>query len=147
MLNSRLFEIYFLRIKSYFKNFLPLFFNNSNYRILWLEQLLLSVIIGTLFHSVTVFCLMDLGLSWALARPKGPLCIIYVLCLMWGLMAMFVVYYLSGWGWAVAWGMFIFVCGLGTHFRDLKQSLNEVNFYQKPIEYEQNWVWGRHNLN
>ncbi len=132
----------------YVKNFI-IRLEDSNFRILWLEQLLFSVILGASLHSWPVFCLMFLGFSWVLNRAKGLLYMVYFLSFIWGLAAVFVGYCLSGWGWGIVSGGIFFMLGLVIHFRDLKEPLNDVNptLENKVIELEQNWPWNRQNLN
>lgn len=134
------------KINSHFKAFIARFLSDVNYRVLWLEQLLFSVIIGASFHSVPVFCLMVVGLSWILGRPKGPLYMIYVLSLICGFVAMFVAYCLSGWGWPMtAWGVVVLVCGIGIHFRDLKKPMSHTQDNDDALE--SNLLWNYRNLN
>jgi len=130
------------------KNFM-IRLREANFRILWFELLLLSVILGGPLHSWPVACLILLGLSWILNRQKGALYMVFVLSFCWGLIAMAIVYCFSGWGWAAAWGVFILVCGIGIHFRDLKQPLYDIKSIEdaKELQWKSNCYFGRQNLN
>lgn len=128
------------------KNFFPNL-GDFNRRILWIESLLFSVIIGVSVHSWPVGCLILLGLSWILNKQKGPLYMVFIFSLIWSLAAMTIAYCFNGWGWGLTWGILSFAIGLTIHFRDLKRPLYEI----RPVDDEMQCMPGlylrRQNLN
>lgn len=122
---------------------------DSNFRMLWLEQLLFSVLLGAAFHSWLLFAGLFVCLNWVLKKDKGSLYMVCVLSFMWGLVGAVIAYSVSGWECAVAWGMFIFISSIGVHFRDLKKAMNSCYpaSEKKKIEWAKDVYWNRLNLN
>jgi hypothetical protein len=129
------------------KKFMTRILDDVNYRILWIELALFFILLGTVPHLWPVACLMFLGLSLIFNKPKGMLYMIYILSFGWGVMATTIAYFLSGWGWGIAWGLFTLICALGLHFRDLKQPLYSISKPGSPPKFKQKPSLGRFNLN
>ena len=135
-------------LKDQFQESIAKFLKDANYRILWLEALLFSVILSSLPHLWPIGCLMFVGLSWILNQHKGTLYMIYILSFVWALAALLIGYCFGGWGWATALGVLFLMCGLNIHFRDLKKPLyNDSIPENDTIEWGQNVRWNRQNLN
>lgn len=123
-------------------------FHDINFRILWFEQLLLSVIIGSSFNSLLLFCLVFLGLSWVLSRSRGLLYMVYILSFIWGLIGMVAGYCLSGLWWGISLGLLFFILGLVIHFRDLKQIVvDNKDTEEGEIDNDYNWFIRKQSLN
>ena len=117
------------------KELINRFLRDVNYRILLVEMVLFSTILGgSLPHLWFVGCLVFAGLIWVLNKPKGVFYMIYILSAGWALIGTLFIYFLSGWGWAAGWGAFILLSSLGLHFGDLKQPLYEPPVLQNREE-------------
>ena len=130
------------------KELINRFLRDVNYRILLIEMILFSTILGgSLPHLWFVGCLVFAGLAWVLNKPKGVLYMIYILSVGWALIGTLFVYFLSGWGWAAGWGAFILFSSLGLHSGDLKQPFYILPDVEDSAESKQNLPFGRFNLN
>ena len=137
-----------MSINHMLKQFMNRLKNDGNTRLLSLEILLFSAILGAAFRSWPVFALMFLGLCWLLNRRKGTFYMIFVMSTIWGLLAAAVSSGLDGWGWPAAFGSWAFISGLVVHFRDLKRPLDYDEFPDfNAFEWRQNWYFERPNLN
>ena len=122
---------------------------DSNFMILWFEQLLFSVLYGVAFHTWVVFGAMFLGSFWLLNRPRGTTHMIYAMSILWGFIAFSIGHSIS-WGWATALGMAFFLLGLGTHMTGLKKPMighAVVSAAHEKNEWLRNGYQGRQNLN
>ena len=131
------------RVKLNLNKMMGRFVSDLDYRTLFLEQLLFSIILGASLHSLPLFCLSFTVLLWVLHRQKGLIYMVYVLSSIWAMLALVITYCFSGpsW-WPVVSGTFAFIYGLVIHFRDLK-GLHKIPV--QDIELPMNW--NRLNLN
>ena len=122
---------------------------DSNFMILWFEQLLFSALYGVAFRSWVVFGVMFLGSFWLLNRPRGTVHMIYAMSLLWGFIAFSIGHSIS-WGWAAALGVIFFLIGVRTHLTGLKKPVGPstvVSFNHENIDWRRNGYEGRQNLN
>jgi hypothetical protein len=121
---------------------------DSNFVILWFEQLLFSALYGIAFHSWVVFGLMFLGSFWLLNRPRGTVHMIYAMSLLWGFIAFSIGHSIS-WGWATMLGMAFFLLGVGAHLTGLTKPVVStiVSVNHENNEWRRNGYEGRQNLN
>ncbi len=124
-------------------------FNDKTFATLWLESLLFSVLFGIGFHSLLVSVLMFVGLTWLMNKWKGTLYAILTLSFLWGFIVFCICYSAGGWVWGLGLGAIVFYKGVRVHFRELKESLDNFNFFTSNNirEWRQDNYWGRQNLN
>ncbi|MDP2654366.1 MAG: hypothetical protein Q8Q08_10085 [Candidatus Omnitrophota bacterium] len=121
---------------------------DSNFKILWFEQLLFSTLYGIAFRSWLVFGVMFLGSLWLLNRPRGVLHMIYAMSLLWGFIAFSIGYSIS-WGWAAALGGSFFLIGIRAHLTGLKSLVSSCvdSAKHEQIDWRRDGYNGLQNLN
>ncbi|MDE2214201.1 MAG: hypothetical protein KGJ61_03635, partial [Candidatus Omnitrophica bacterium] len=92
-----------------------------NYRILWAEAVVLSVIIGAGLASWPGVIVLLAALTWILDRRWGKVLLIGLYSLAWGLLAGMIGFGLGGWAWALLLGILALMSGVKIHCRDLKR--------------------------
>jgi len=137
-------EVNMLKIINDFKARLA----NHNYRVLWVEAVVLSVIIGAGLVSWPGVIILLLVLTWVLDRRWGIISLIGLFSCAWGFLAGMIGYGLGGWAWALLLGILALISCVKIHLRDLKRPFN-VGFtgHNNAIEWRKNWFMGRQNLN
>jgi hypothetical protein len=121
---------------------------NHNYKILWSEAVVLSVIIGAGLASWPGVIIMLAALTWALNRSWGTICLIGLFSCAWGFLAGMIGFGLGGWAWALLLGILALISGVKIHLRDLKRPFKLIFTGQyNVIEWRLNWHLGRQNLN
>jgi hypothetical protein len=130
----------------FFRNFCSKF-SNHNYRVLWAEAVVLAVIIGAGLPSWLGVIILLAALTWLLDRSWGAVCLIGIFSCAWGFLAGMIGYGLGGWAWALLLGILALISGLKIHCRDLKRPFSQIIIGHNAIERQQNWQWGRQNLN
>lgn len=120
---------------------------NHNYRILWSEAVVLSVIIGAGLASWPGVIILLVGLTLILNTQWGTVCLIGLFSCAWGFLAGMIGFGLGGWAWALLLGILALISGVKIHLRDLIRPfyLGLENFNVN--ELRQNWFMGRQNLN
>ena len=130
-----------------FKNFITKL-TNHNYRVLWIEAVVLSVIIGAGLASWPGVIILLAGLTWILNTRWGTIYLIGVYSCTWGFLAGMIGYGLGGWAWALLLGILTLISGFKIHCRDLKRPFENFCFEKFNAEQlRQNWHFGRQNLN
>jgi hypothetical protein len=123
-------------------------FSDSNFMILWLEQLLFSALYGIAYRSWLVFGMMFLGSFWLLNGRRGTVRMVYAMSLLWGFIAFSIGYSIS-WGWAAALGGLFFLIGIRAHLTGLKSlvssGIDSANHGQN--EWRRGGYNGLQNLN
>lgn len=121
---------------------------NHNYRVLWAEAVVLSVIIGAGLASwLGVIILLTL-LTWVLNRHWGTVYLIGLFSLAWGFLAGMIGFGLGGWSWALLLGILALISGVKIHIRDLKRPFaNEIFEQFNSKKLRQYWHLGPQNLN
>jgi hypothetical protein len=121
---------------------------NQNYRILWAEAVVLSVIIGAGFASWPGVIILMMALTWLLNMRWGSIYLIGLFSCAWGFLAGMIGYGLGGWAWALLLGILALISGIKIHSRDLKKPINQIILRQNNIiEWGHGMNWGRQNLN
>ena len=72
-------------------------FTDHNFRMLWAEAAVLSVIIGAGFASWPGVIILLVGLTWILHRRLGIIYLIGIFSCAWGFLAGMIGYGLGGW--------------------------------------------------
>ena len=112
--------------------------------ILWAEAALFSILFGVIFRSWPIAVLLFSVLYAILHSQSRPIYAVFILSFLWG----FIFAGLAidfGWGWALAlWGI-VFYKGIRIHLRELKRSLDELDYTGN--DWSQNLYLGRQNLN
>ena len=116
--------------------------SDSNFMILWFEQLLFSALYGIAFRSWLVFGVMFLGSFWMLNGRRGTVHMIYAMSLLWGFIAFSIGYSIS-WGWAAALGGLFFLVGIMAHLTGLKSLVSGGIDSVKHVQIE----WRRDSYN
>ncbi|MDE2009134.1 MAG: hypothetical protein KGJ09_03550 [Candidatus Omnitrophica bacterium] len=121
-----------------------------NYRVLWAEAVVLSVIIGAGLASWPGVIVLLAVLTWVLDRKQGKVLLIGLFSLTWGLLAGMIGFGLGGWAWALLLGSLALISGVKIHCRDLKrpfvQAYNDFKMLNAK-ELRESWIIGRQNLN
>ncbi len=121
---------------------------NHNYRILWAEGVVLSVIIGSGFASWPGAIVLLAVLMWVLDRRWGSIYLIGFYSCAWGFLAGMIGYGLGGWAWALLLGLLALRSGIKIHCRDLKRPFVNASFENfNANQWRQNWLLGPQNLN
>lgn len=121
---------------------------NHNYRVLWAEAVVLSVIIGAGLASWPGVIILLAVLTWVLNRHWGTVCLIGIFSCAWGFLAGMIGYGLGGWAWALLLGILAVISGVKIHLRDLKRPIvNQVFEQFDSKKWRQNWLLGPQNLN
>ena len=121
--------------------------SNHNYRVLWAEAVVLSVIIGAGLASWPGVIILLAILTWVLDRRWGTIYLIGLFSSAWGFLAGMIGYGLGGWAWALLLGGLALISGVKIHLRDLKRPFHEGFEKFNTNELRQNWFMGRQNLN
>jgi len=120
---------------------------NHNYRVLWAEVVILSVIIGAGLASWPGVIILLAVLTWVLNRHWGTVCLIGIFSCAWSFLAGMIGYGLGGWAWALLLGILALMSGVKIHLRDLKRPFY-VGFEKfNANELRQNWRLGPQNFN
>jgi len=121
---------------------------NHNYRVFWVEAVVLSVIIGAGLASWTGVIILLVALTWALNTRWRAVCLIGLFSCAWGFLAGMIGYGLGGWAWALLLGILALISGVKIHLRDLKRPFVNEAFEQfNSKDWRQNWHLGQQNLN
>jgi hypothetical protein len=129
------------------KNFIARL-SNHNYKVLWSEAVVLSVIIGAGLASWPGVIIFLAVLTWILNRRWGTIYLIGLFSCAWGFLAGMIGFGLGGWAWALLLGILALISGVKVHLRDLKRPFRSMNFEQfNTKQWRQNWHLGPHNLN
>jgi len=121
---------------------------NHNYRILWIEAVVLSVIVGAGLASWPGVIILLLVLTWVLNRHWGTVYLVGLFSCAWGFLAGMIGFGLGGWAWALLLGVLALISGVKIHLRDLNRPFDTVVVgHNNVIECRQNWFLGRQNLN
>jgi hypothetical protein len=97
---------------------------NHNYRVLWAEAVVLSVIIGAGLASWPGVIILLAVLTWVRGHSDGgPVCLIGLFSCAWGFLAGMIGYGLGGWAWALLLGILALISGVKIHLRDLKEAV------------------------
>ncbi|MDE2231238.1 MAG: hypothetical protein KGJ95_04125 [Candidatus Omnitrophica bacterium] len=99
-----------------------------NYRILWAEAVVLSVIIGAGLASWPGVIVLLAALTWVLNRRWGKVLLIGLFSLAWGLLAGMIGFGLGGWVWALLLGSLALISGVKIHCRDLRRPFVSKSF-------------------
>jgi len=121
---------------------------NHNYRVLWFEAVVSSVIIGAGLASWPGVIILLAVLTWVLNRQLGTVYLIGLFSCAWGFLAGMIGFGLGGWAWALLLGILALISGVKIHLRDLKRlfvNMGFENFDAK--QWRQNWNFGQQNLN
>ena len=131
----------------YFKQFM-MKFKDYNFRVLWAEAVVLSVIIGSGLGSWPGVIILLAALMWVLNRRWGTVYLIVIFSCAWGFLAGIIGYGIFGWAWALLLGGLALISGVKLHCRDLKRPFEKVvTGFNKTVESRQGLYWGRQNLN
>jgi hypothetical protein len=123
-------------------------FKDHNFKVLWAESAVLSVIIGAGLGSWPGVIILLAGLTWVLHRRWGAIYLIGIFSCAWGFMAGMIGFGLGGWAWALLLGILSLISGVKIHLRDLKKPFNHIVIGQNNTnEWKQCLNWGRQNLN
>jgi len=120
---------------------------NHNYRILWFEAVVLSVIIGAGLASWPGVIILLAILTWVLDRRWGTIYLIGLFSSAWGFLAGMIGYGLGGWAWALLLGILALISGVKIHLRDLKRPFCQFIIGHNMVDWRQKWFMGRWNLN
>lgn len=121
---------------------------NHNYRVLWAEAVVLSMIIGAGLASWPGIIILLMLLTWVLNRHWGTIYLIGLFSCAWGFLAGMISYGLGGWAWALLLGVLALISGVKIHCRDLKKPFVTEAFDQfNGKKWRQNWHLGPQNLN
>jgi hypothetical protein len=122
---------------------------NHNYRVLWVEAVVLAVIIGAGLASWPGVIILLAVLTWVLNRHWGTVYLIGIFSCSWAFLAGMIGYGLGGWAWALLLGVLALISGVKIHLRDLKRSQEYENIetYVSAEKWRQNWHLGPQNLN
>ncbi len=120
---------------------------NHNYRVLWSEAVVLSVIIGAGVASWPGVIILLAVLTWTLNRRWGSVCLIGLFSCAWAFLAGMIGFGLGGWAWALLLGVLALISGIKIHLRDLKRPFYSGLENFNVNELRQNWFMGRQNLN
>src|SRR5580658_834809 len=101
-------EVNMLKIINAFKARLA----NHNYRVLWAEAVVLSVIIGAGLASWPGVIILLVALTWALNTRWGAVSLIGLFSCAWGFVAGMIGYGLGGWAWALLLGILALIRGI-----------------------------------
>jgi hypothetical protein len=137
-------EDYMLKIFSDFTAKLA----NHNYKILWSEAVVLSVIIGAGLASWPGVIILLATLTCILNRHWGTIYLVGLFSCAWGFLAGMIGFGLGGWVWALLLGILALISGVKIHLRDLKRPFNQIVAGQNnTVEWGYDWFMGRQNLN
>ncbi len=121
---------------------------NHNYRILLVEAVVLSVIIGAGLASWPGVIVLLVALTWVLSKHWGTIYLIGIFSSAWGFLAGMIGYGIGGWAWTLLLGILALISGVKIHLRDLKKPLVDEVFEQfNSQQWRQNWHLGPQNLN
>jgi hypothetical protein len=121
---------------------------NHNYKVLWAEAVVLSVIIGAGLASWPGVIILLVAFTWALNRQWGTACLIGLFSCAWGFLVGMIGFGLGGWAWALLLGILALISGVKIHLRDLKRPLGYESIEQFNCKkWRQNWYLGPQNLN
>jgi hypothetical protein len=121
---------------------------NYNYRVLLVETVVLSVILGDGLASWPGVIILLVALTWVLNRRLGTVYLIVIFSCVWAFLAGMLGYELFGWAWALLLGVLALISGVKIHCRDLRRPFVSEAFEQfKNNKWRQNWHLGRQNLN
>jgi len=124
-------------------------FKDYNFRILGVEAVVLSVIIGHgLCGSWPGVIIFLAALLWMLKRRLGTVYLIVLFSCAWSFLAGYIGYGIFGWAWAILLAVLALISGVKIHCRDLKRPfVNEALEQFNENRWRQNWHLGRQNLN
>ena len=107
-------------------------FKDHNFRLLFGEGIVLSVIIGAGLASWPGVFILLVALTWTLNRQWGTVCLI-------GLFSC---------AWALLLGILALISGVKIHLRDLKMPFRSMDLEEfNANQWRQNWNLGQQNLN
>ena len=122
-------------------------FKDHNFKVLWAESAVLSVIIGAGIASWPGVIILLAALTWVLHRRWGAIYLIGIFSCAWGFLAGMIGFGLGGWAWALLLGILALISGVKIHLRDLKRQFYPGFEKLNANELRQNWFMGRQNLN
>ena len=123
-------------------------FKDHNFKVLWAESVVLSVIIGVGIASWPGVIILLAGLTWVLYTRCGAIYLTGIFSCAWGLLAGMIGFGLGGWAWALLLGILALISGVKIHLRDLKMPLRSMDLEEfNANQWRQNWNLGQQNLN
>jgi len=123
-------------------------FKDHNFRLLFGEGIVLSVIIGAGLASWPGVFILLVALTWTLNRQWGTVCLIGLFSCAWAFLAGMIGYGLGGWAWALLLGILALISGVKIHLRDLKMPFRSMDLEEfNANQWRQNWNLGQQNLN
>lgn len=123
-------------------------FRDHNFRVLWAESAVLSVIIGAGLASWIGVIILLAVLTWVLHTRCGAIYLIGIFSCAWGFLAGMIGFGLGGWAWALLLGILAVISGVKIHCRDLKRPFVICSLVQlNSDKWRQNWHLGPQNLN
>jgi len=123
-------------------------FKDHNFRLLFAEGVVLSVIIGDGLASWPGVIILLTFLLWVLNRRWGTVYLIVIFSCAWSFLAGYIGYSIFGWAWALLLGSLALISGVKIHCRDLRRPFVSEDFEQfNENKWRQNWYFGQQNLN